>query len=320
MLGRRSNHPRILLAACAAALVAASVPAAAFSPPARAAAAAGSRPAGVACQWERRSTTDERCVDQDDAISASSTCIDTEHDRRSFLSRSGAAAWIAGAGIASVPGAALADDDSTDSTSESIASRAARLSKVVADEQTQALEEAEIASPTTVPSSSSSAEGGGGAPADTRSMYDFALPMQGFDTPMTDLLGRSDKGDDGAKKQPKVVLFVNIKQDDVVARKNIPELIALASKFGREGDFAVVCSPTDQGYYEVRLYSFRPAGKILSLVGMNSSSEFDILFLILFIHSTFVYFAQAARHLPAHSAEAGPGIRIRDQPRHHRYR
>jgi len=252
MLSRRP-HYHYILAACAAALVAASVPAAAFSPPARAAAAAGStcRPAGVACKWERRSTNGEQCVDQDDVVSASSTCIDTEHDRRSFLSRSGAAAWIAGAGIASVPGAALADDDSTDSTSESIASRAARLSKVVADEQTQALEEAEIASPTTVPSSSS-AEGGGGAPADTRSMYDFALPMQGFDTPMTDLLGRSDKGGDGAKKQPTVVLFVNIKQDDVVARKNIPELIALASKFGREGDFAVVCSPTDQGYYEVR--------------------------------------------------------------------
>lgn len=89
-------------------------------------------------------------------------------------------------------------------------------------------------------------------------MYDFDLPMKGFDTPMTDLLARADKsgggGDDGGgKKQPKVVLFVNIKQDDVVARKNIPELIALASKFGREGDFAVVCSPTDQGYYEVSL-------------------------------------------------------------------
>ena len=260
---------------------------------------------------------DHCCMDEGVISTSTSMDADTASGRRNFISQS--AAWIAGAGIASVPGAALADDDSTDSTSESIASRAARLSKVVVDEQTQALEEAEIASPTTVPSSSS-AEGGGGAPADSRSMYDFALPMQGFDTPMTDLLGRSDKGDDGAKKQPKVVLFVNIKQDDVVARKNIPELIALASKFGREGDFAVVCSPTDQGYYEVRLYSFRPAGKILSLVGMNSSSEFDILFLILFIHSTFVYFAQAARHLPAHSAEAGPGIRIRDQPRHHRYR
>ena len=170
----------------------------------------------------------------------------TASDRRNFLSRSGAAAaalsaaWVTGAGTA------LADDDST---SESIASRAARLSKVVAEEQKQALEEAEIVSPTTVPSSSADG-GGGGAPADSRSMYDFALPMKGFDTPMTDLLGRSDKGGDA--KQPKVVLFVNIKQDDVVARKNIPELIALASKFGREGDFAVVCSPTDQGYYEVR--------------------------------------------------------------------
>lgn len=190
---------------------------------------------------------DHCCMDEDVISTSTSMDADTASGRRNFISQS--AAWIAGAGIASVPGAALADDDSTDSTSESIASRAARLSKVVADEQIQALEEAEIVSPTTVPSSSA-AEGGGGAPADTRSMYDFALPMQGFDTPMTDLLGRSDKGDDGAKKQPKVVLFVNIKQDDVVARKNIPELIALASKFGREGDFAVVCSPTDQGYYE----------------------------------------------------------------------
>ena len=260
---------------------------------------------------------DEQCVDEDDVIYTSSMYIDTEHDRRSFLSacRSGAAAasalstaWITGAG------AALADDD--EAAGESIASRAARLSKVVVEEQTQALEEAEIASPTTVPSSSS-AEGGGGAPADTRSMYDFALPMQGFDTPMTDLLGRSDKGDEGAKKQPKVVLFVNIKQDDVVARKNIPELIALASKFGREGDFAVVCSPTDQGYYEVRV-SWPADIILLSLVGMNSLFEFDVLFLTLF-HFTFV-FMLTARHLPAHSAEAGPGIRIRDQPRHHRYR
>ena len=236
MLSRRP-YPCILLAACAAALVVASVPAAAFSPPP---ARAGSRPATV--RWERRSIDDDHCVDQD--VYSSDISIDAASDRRNFLSQS--AAWIAGAGIASVPGVALADDDST---SESIASRAARLSKVVADEQKQALEEAEIASPTTVPSSSS--DGGGGAPADSRSMYDFALPMKGFDTPMTDLLGRSDKGGD-AKKQPKVVLFVNIKQDDVVARKNIPELIALASKFGREGDFAVVCSPTDQGYYEVR--------------------------------------------------------------------
>ena len=260
---------------------------------------------------------DHCCVDQD-GVSTSSMYIDTEHDRRSFLSacRSGAAAasalstaWITGAG------AALADDDEA-AAGESIASRAARLSKVVVEEQTQALEEAEIASPTTVPSSPA-AEGGGGAPADTRSMYDFALPMQGFDTPMTDLLGRSDQGDDGAKKQPKVVLFVNIKQDDVVARKNIPELIALASKFGREGDFAVVCSPTDQGYYEVRV-SWPADIILLSLVGMNSLFEFDVLFLTLF-HFTFV-FMLTARHLPAHSAEAGPGIRIRDQPRHHRYR
>lgn len=137
---------------------------------------------------------------------------------------------------------------------ESIASRAARLSKTVEDDQKKALEEAEIVSPTSVvPSSSSGADGAdSGVRGDTRTIYDFDLPVKGFDTPMTDLLVRPDKVDsEGGKKQPKVVLFVNIKQDDVVARKNIPELIALASKFGREGDFAVVCSPTDQGYYEV---------------------------------------------------------------------
>ena len=123
------------------------------------------------------------------------------------------------------------------------------------DEQKKALEEAEVASPTTTATVGSPSATSGSISsnnADTRTMYDFALPVKGFDTPMTDLLARSDKnGDDGNKKQPKVVLFVNINQDDVVARKNIPELIALASKFGREGDFAVVCSPTDQGYYEV---------------------------------------------------------------------
>jgi len=49
--------------------------------------------------------------------------------------------------------------------------------------------------------------------------------------------------------KPKAVLFVNIKQDDPMARKNIPQLISLAAKHGNEG-LVVVCIPTDQGYYE----------------------------------------------------------------------
>jgi glutathione peroxidase len=41
-----------------------------------------------------------------------------------------------------------------------------------------------------------------------------------------------------------------MKEDDPVARKDIPEFISLASKYGRSGEFAVVMSPSDQGYYE----------------------------------------------------------------------
>jgi len=48
----------------------------------------------------------------------------------------------------------------------------------------------------------------------------------------------------------KAILVVNIKQDDPLARKNIPELISMAAKFGRDGEFYIVCSPTDQGYFE----------------------------------------------------------------------
>ena len=245
--------PCILAACAAAALFAASIPAAAAFAPAS---------STSSTQW--RTAASSACVTNLLARSSGRDEIERNHfenichgeveegSRRSFLSQSASAAWSAGllSMIPTANNAALADDSAV----ESIASRAARLSKTVADEQKKALEEAEIASPTTVGSpSGSGATTASSGNADTRIMYDFDLPMKGFDTPMTDLLARADKGggEDGGKKQPKVVLFVNIKQDDVVARKNIPELIALASKFGREGDFAVVCSPTDQGYYEV---------------------------------------------------------------------
>jgi len=41
-----------------------------------------------------------------------------------------------------------------------------------------------------------------------------------------------------------------MKEDDPVARKDIPEFISLASKYGRTGEFVVMITPTDQGYYE----------------------------------------------------------------------
>ena len=259
----RRTHPCILTTCGAVALFAASIlpAAAAFAPASstsltqwRTAAGAiggSSSSRGVTNLLARSSGWDEN-----EGNHLENSCHHEEvgeGSRRSFLSQSASAAWSA-ALLSMIPtanNAALADD--SESAVESIASRAARLSKTVEDEQKKALEEAEIASPTTTVGSPSGATTASGGNADARTMYGFDLPMKGFDTPMTDVLARSDKvgGDDGGKKQPKVVLFVNIKQDDVVARKNIPELIALASKFGREGDFAVVCSPTDQGYYEV---------------------------------------------------------------------
>jgi hypothetical protein len=56
---------------------------------------------------------------------------------------------------------------------------------------------------------------------DTRTIYDFSLPIAGDSFDIKNLV---------QKDTVKAILVVNIKQDDPIARKNIPELIALASK------------------------------------------------------------------------------------------
>lgn len=89
-----------------------------------------------------------------------------------------------------------------------------------------------------------------------KTCYDFSLPVQGKDVPFADIIGQEFFGD-GETKNVKVraIVVCNIKQDDVVARKTIPELIALASKYSPKSNtgerpLAIVCCPTDQGYYE----------------------------------------------------------------------
>lgn len=86
--------------------------------------------------------------------------------------------------------------------------------------------------------------------ATDKSAYDFSLPVAGLPVPMSELV-KQEFSEDGVPRV-KAILFVNIKQDDPIARKNIPELIALATRYSRnaEGAFAVVISPSDQGYYE----------------------------------------------------------------------
>lgn len=54
---------------------------------------------------------------------------------------------------------------------------------------------------------------------DMRSIYDFDLPVNGKSRAVGDLIGEA-----------KAILVVNIKQDDPLARKNIPELIALVDR------------------------------------------------------------------------------------------
>jgi glutathione peroxidase-family protein len=59
--------------------------------------------------------------------------------------------------------------------------------------------------------------------ADTRTIYDFSLPVQGVITPLTTILGDDPR--------PLAILVTNIKQDDPLARSDIPQLISLANKY-----------------------------------------------------------------------------------------
>jgi len=126
---------------------------------------------------------------------------------------------------------------------ESIAERAAKISKMA--EKEEAIKDSEKVAQV----------------VDPRTSYDFTLPIAGEDVPFKDLIKQEfttietpgeNEGEIITKTEAKVkaILVVNMKQDDPIARRNIPELITLASKFGRNGEFTVVCSPTDQGYFE----------------------------------------------------------------------
>jgi len=73
-----------------------------------------------------------------------------------------------------------------------------------------------------------------------KTIYDFSLPVNGVEIPISELVG-----------SPRAILIVNIKQDDPLARKNIPGLMSLVSKYGaKEGGLSVISVPSDQGFYE----------------------------------------------------------------------
>ena len=85
--------------------------------------------------------------------------------------------------------------------------------------------------------------------SDTRTAYDFEIPISGNSIPFKDIIHQEIDPETGFSKC-KCILVSNMKEDDPIARKDIPEMISLASKYGRDGQFAVILSPTDQGYYE----------------------------------------------------------------------
>jgi len=150
-----------------------------------------------------------------------------DDDRRSFLSKS--TVGIAGlAAASSFSGIARAADDGDEESFASIAARAQKLSSDAGEK---------VAAQTIT-----------NGKGDTRTAYDFELPVQGRSVPFGELI-RQEVDEEGRSKC-KVVLVSNMKEDDPIARKDIPEFIALAAKYGRDGQFAVILSPTDQGYYE----------------------------------------------------------------------
>ena len=148
-------------------------------------------------------------------------------NRRSFLARSTASIVGLATAATTLSPAAMAEEE------ESFASIAARANKLSIDAGDRAA---------TVAATINNGQG------DTRTAYDFELPVEGKSVKFGDLIGQ--QVDEEGRKKVKVILVSNMKEDDPIARKDIPEFISLASKYGRDGEFAVILSPTDQGYYE----------------------------------------------------------------------
>lgn len=150
-----------------------------------------------------------------------------QHDvavrRRDILTGLGSAITVFVVGASSTSQAALADDTAPQEESfAAIAARASQISKEIDKENAQAAANIRKSEKT---------------------VYDFDLPVEGNAVKFADLI-KQEFYDDGVKV--KAILVVNIKQDDPVARKTIPELISLATKYARnrDGALAIVCCPT----------------------------------------------------------------------------
>jgi len=160
-----------------------------------------------------------RNVAGDDETTSSDEC------RRTFLSRAATAAVIAG--VPSRP--AFAEDEQKSEAFESIAARAAKVTEEVKEKENELMIKEEAVEQRKRDLAQQIRD-------DPRTIYDFTLPVAGKDIQVTDLVGQTFEtvGEEGSTtkigSKVKAILVVNIKQDDPIARKNIPELIALSSK------------------------------------------------------------------------------------------
>jgi len=136
---------------------------------------------------------------------------------------------------------------------ETIAERAARISRELGESESKDVIDTKIAPP-----ADSDQVVIADKKKDGRTLYDFSIPIAGKDTPLKSIVG----------PDAKAVLVVNIKQDDPYARKNIPSLISLASKYGPKG-LVIIAIPTDQGYYE-------PDTSVLIRLKLNSEYGYGI--------------------------------------------
>jgi hypothetical protein len=126
--------------------------------------------------------------------------IDSGIPRRSVLSSVFGGALL----VSGFPAVSAAAED--DESFAAIQERAKRLSSDVGERTPQAVAKSD----------------------DPRTAYDFSLPVAGNTLPFQDIVHQEYNSDGRAKL--KVVLVVNMKEDDPIARKDIPEFISLASK------------------------------------------------------------------------------------------
>jgi hypothetical protein len=128
--------------------------------------------------------------------------LNAEVSRRSILRHT-----IGGIIVARTVSEAQANDDEDELDFSTISSRASKISQEIQEEEVKS------SSPAPKPI------------ADGRTAYDFSLPVAGETKSFGELVKQNDE-----KSKVKAILVVNMKQDDPIARKDIPEFISLASK------------------------------------------------------------------------------------------